>query len=41
MPATDSAATTALVPGLCGPRVYAILEAQPAIFISIIAPAIG
>lgn len=41
MPATDAAATSALVPGLCGPRVYTILEASPAAFISIVAPAVG
>lgn len=41
MPANDSAATGALVPGLCGPRVYTILEAQPALFIPIVAPADG
>ena len=39
MPATDSAADIALVPSLCGPRTYVILEAQPLNFISIIPPA--
>ena len=29
MPATDSKADAATTPALCGPRVYAILEAQP------------
>lgn len=29
MPATDTAGSTAVVPGLCGPRVYTIVEAQP------------
>jgi len=41
MPATDTAATSALVPELCGPRVYTILEATPASFISITAPVAG
>jgi hypothetical protein len=39
MPATDTAADLALVPGLCGPRVYTILEAQPSLFIPIVMPA--
>ena len=39
MPATDSAADTAQVPGLCGPRVYSIVELQPRGFMSFIAPA--
>lgn len=38
MPATDSAADTALVPGLCGTRVYSIVELQPKAFISFISP---
>jgi len=41
MPATDAAATSALRPDLCGPRVYTIIEASPAAFISITAPAAG
>ena len=39
MPATDSAADTATVPGLCGPRVYSIAEPQPQNFMTISPPA--
>jgi hypothetical protein len=39
MPATDTAGSTAVVPSLCGPRVYTIVEAQPKNFMSIVAPA--
>ena len=39
--ATDSAADAALVPDLCGPRSYLILEAQPALFMTIVPPAAG
>ena len=39
MPATDAAGTTAAIPGLCGPRVYTILESSPVTnFMSIVAP---
>lgn len=41
MPATDTAATTAAVAALCGPRVYTIVEATPAAFTTIIPPAAG
>ena len=41
MPATDSAATNSLIPNLCGPRVYTIVEPQPASFITIIPPPAG
>ena len=39
MPATDTAADTAFIPSLCGPRTYTIVEAQPAVFITILQPA--
>jgi hypothetical protein len=39
--ATDSAADIALVPDLCGPRSYVILEAAPNAFMSIVPPAAG
>jgi hypothetical protein len=37
-PATDTAATSAAVPELCGVRVYSILETFPQGFVSIVAP---
>jgi len=36
MPATDSAATLAAVPSLCGLRVYTILETQPKNFMKVV-----
>lgn len=39
MPATDTAADIAVVPSLCGPRLYSILETQPKNFMTITAPA--
>ena len=39
--ATDSAADIALVPDLCGPRSYVILEAAPNAFMTIVPPAAG
>jgi len=41
LPATDTQATAAGVPSLCGPRVYSIVEATPAAFTTIIPPAAG
>jgi len=41
MPATDSEATFHNIASICGPRVYSILEATPAAFITITAPAAG
>ena len=38
-PATDTAATSAGVLGLCGPRIYTIVETTPQGFVSIVAPA--
>jgi hypothetical protein len=40
-PATDSKATAAGVPSLCGPRVYSIVETTPAAFTTIVPPAAG
>ena len=37
-PATDTAATTAVTPGLCGPRIYTIVEAIPQGFTTIVPP---
>ena len=37
-PATDSAAATALIPALCGNRVYSIVETEAYSIVSIIAP---
>ena len=36
MPATDSAAISAAIPSLCGPRLYEILELQPQNFVKIV-----
>jgi len=41
MPATDSKATAAGVSSLCGPRVYSIVEATPAAFMTITSPTAG
>ena len=41
MPATDSAASTAAIPSLCGPRIYTIVEANPLAFTTIVPPAAG
>ena len=40
-PATDSAATTAAISGLCGNRLYSIVEAPVQGFVSIVPPAAG
>ncbi len=39
-PATDTAATST-VPGLCGNRIYSIVETLPRNFVSIVAPSAG
>ena len=38
MPATDTAGVAALIPGLCGVRIYSIVESEPTNFIMIRAP---